>query len=171
MTNVVEMSGVSRLRAANKAQIAEFFDVSIKCVDGWVRRGCPVVKRGNRSTPWQMDALAVAEWYFGRQSEDGDVDPDSLNPQDRRAWYDSEIKRRALQTTDRELILSAEVEEVIATSFAAIAQGLRSLPDTIERRTGCDPDVVAAIEDVLAAEMDALADKLSMLGPVDDDSA
>jgi len=95
-----------------------------------------------------------------------DADPDSMAPQDRKAWYDSELKRRALQERDRELIPVEEVERVIATAFSAIAQGLRSLPDNIERRTGAAPDVIAAIECVLDAEMSSIADRLSELGPV-----
>ena len=169
MNNLVALSGLSVLRSANKAQIAEFFDVSIKAVDGWIRRGCPVVKRGSRATPWVMDALAVAEWRFGGQSSSDDIDPDQMIPTDRKAWYESETKRRALQVADRELLNAADVEVAIATAFSAISQGLRSLPDNIERRTGCEPAVVAAIEEVIDAEMDALADKLMVLAPVGED--
>tara|TARA_E500000305_G_scaffold110035_1_gene116704 strand:+ start:131 stop:643 length:513 start_codon:yes stop_codon:yes gene_type:complete len=169
LSNLVELSGLSALRRANKAQIAEFFDVSIKAVDGWIRRGCPVVKRGSRATPWIMDALAVAEWRFGGQASSDDIDPDQMIPTDRKAWYESETKRRALQVADRELIPAAEVEVAIATAFSAIAQGIRSLPDNVERRTGCDPAVVAAIELVIDAEMEALADKLIVLAPVGED--
>lgn len=115
-----------------------------------------------------MDALAVAEWRFSGHSAGEDVDPDQMTPQDRKAWYESETRRRALQVQDRELIPVADVERAIATAFSAIAQGLRSLPDNIERRTGCDPSVVAAIEAVIDAETDALADKLAVLAPVDE---
>jgi len=162
--------GVPRLRKANKAQIAEFFDVSTFTVDAWVRRGCPVVFRGDQAKPWVFDALEVARWRFGGStgSADGEgADPDSMAPQDRKAWFDSEIKRRALQERDRELITVDEVERVIATAFSAIAQGLRSLPDNVERRTGCSPDVVAAVEEVVDAEMSSVADRLAELGPVD----
>jgi phage terminase Nu1 subunit (DNA packaging protein) len=169
LTSVVELSGLSALRRGNKAQIAEFFDVSIKAVDGWIRRGCPVLKRGSRKEPWVMDALAVAEWRFTGQSQGDVVDPDDMAPQDRKAWYESETKRRALQVQDRELVEIGEVEKAVATAFSAIAQGLRSLPDNVERRTGCDPVIVIAMETAIDAEMDALADKLSMLAPIEDE--
>lgn len=166
MSNLVELSGLSALRRANKAQIAEFFDVSIKAVDGWIRRGCPVLKRGSRSTPWVMDALAVAEWRFGGQSSAEDIDPDQMIPTDRKAWYESEKTRLLLQEKARELIPVGEVEVAIATAFSAIAQDLASLPDNIERRTGCSPEVVAALEDAIDAAREALADKLLVLAPV-----
>jgi hypothetical protein len=122
------------------------------------------VVRGKPGRKWVFDAIDVARWKFeGEPQAGGDQDPDSMTPQDRKAWYESETKRRALQVSDRELIPAAEVEHVVATAFQAIAQGLRSLPDNIERRTGCGPDVVEAIELALDSEMDALADKLSAL--------
>lgn len=94
-------------------------------------------------------------------------DPDSMNPQDRKAWYDSEKTKRSLEEKDRLLIPCEQVEEVIATGISALAQGLRSLPDTVERRTGCSPEVIAAIERVVDAEMDSLADKISEIGASD----
>lgn len=115
-----------------------------------------------------MDALAVAEWRFSGRAAGETVDPDTMTPQDRKAWYESEKHRRALQEKDRELIPADEVEVTVATAYSAISQGLRSLPDNVERRTGCSPDVVAALEAAIDAEMDALADKLAMLGPVEE---
>lgn len=165
MSEVVELSHVGRLRRANKAQVAEFFEVAVKTVDGWVRRGCPVVQRGSTAKPWVFDLLDVARWRFGNEVTPGGEDPDQMTPGDRKAWYESETKRRALQVSDRELIPVEDVERTVATAFSAIAQGLRGLPDNIERRTGCDPATVEAIEQALDAEMDALADKLSTLGP------
>lgn len=168
MSKVVSI-GVPRLRKANKSQVAEFFDVSTVTVDAWVRRGCPVVSRGEQGTPWTFDVLDVARWKFGGESADGDrEDPDSLSPQDRKAWYDSELKRRALQEGDRELIPIGEVERAVATTFNAIAQTLRSVPDLIERRTGASPDILVAFEEILDAAMSSLADHLSELGPVDE---
>lgn len=90
-----------------------------------------------------------------------------FTPQDRKAWYDSEARRRDLQIKDRELIPVGEVERVVATAFSAIAQGLRSLPDNIERRTGCTPEIIEAIDMALDAEMNALADKLTELVALD----
>ncbi|OEY66810.1 hypothetical protein BG841_10325 [Marinobacter sp. X15-166B] len=114
-----------------------------------------------------FDAVEVARWRFGAGTEPEGVDPDEMLPSDRKAWYESETKRRALQVMDRELIPTEEVERVVATAFSAIAQGLRSLPDNIERRTGCSPDIVEAIDLALDAEMEALADKLTELGSLE----
>lgn len=171
MSSVVAISGVGRLRRANKSECAEFFDVSLKAIDGWIRRGCPVDTRGSRTTPWVFDLLSVAEWRITGQRGDADVDPDSLPPSDRKAWYEGETRKRDLQIKDRELIPASEVETVIATTFAALAQGMRSIPDNLERRHGIDASVAEAVEVALLEEMDALADRLSELGPVLEEDA
>ena len=164
MTEVIELSKVQSLRRLNKSELAEFFGVSPQALDGWIRRGCPAVTRGQPGRPWVFDALDVARWRFGPgDSPSGELNPDDMTPQDRKAWFESETKRRALQVQDRELIPAIEVEQVVSTAFQAIAQGLRSMPDNIERRTGCPPEIVEAIEVALDAEMNALAEKLSSL--------
>lgn len=161
MTDAVSLSGVGRLRKANKAEVAEFFDVSIKAVDGWVRRGCPVVERGMVNKPWVFDLLAVAEWRIVGQRVDLATDPDTLPPAERKAWYEGETKKRELQIKDKELIPAAEVEQAIAISFASIAQDLRAIPDNLERRLGVSSDIAEKVEDAIHIAMSSVADKLS----------
>ncbi len=169
MSEVVSLSKVQQLRRLNKSELAEFFDVSVQAIDGWCRRGCPAVRRGAPGRPWVFDALEVARWKYEQSEAPGGVDPDDMTPQDRKAWYDSETRRRELQVMDRELIPASEVEQAVATAFAAISQGLLSLPDNIERRTGCSPEIVEAVEQVLHAEMVSLAERLQDLAPVEID--
>lgn len=163
---VSEISKSHRLRSANKAECAEFFDVAIKTIDGWVRRGCPVVRRGSAGTPWEFDLFEVCQWRINGQSTDA-AEPDQMTPQDRKAWYESEGRRRELQVKDRELIPVDEVEEAIATAFGAISQGMLSLPDNVERRTGCSAEMIEAVESVVHSELNALADRLQDLAPVE----
>lgn len=154
-------------RTASKAAAAAWFEVSLPTVDAWLRRGCPVVTQGSNGKPYELDLLAVAEWYFTDQKVVGGTDPDDLRPQDRKAWFDSEKTRLAIAERCRELIPVVEVEEVMATAFAAIAQGLRAIPDNVERRLGVEPSVAGEIEKIIDAEMDALADRLSVLEAAD----
>ena len=46
----------------NKAELAEFFQVSAPTVDDWVRRDCPFVKRGKSGVDWVFDFRAVRSW-------------------------------------------------------------------------------------------------------------
>ena len=95
---------------------------------------------------------------------DGDIDPGQLNPTDRRAWYDSELKRRQLQARDRELIPAEEVQTTVARAFSAIAQNLLSLPDRLERTTGMSGQEAEQVERTIHESMNSLADNLATLG-------
>jgi len=161
MNDPVHFSSVGRLRKANKAEVAEFFDMSIKSIDGWIRRGCPVLHRGGKGEPWVFDLLDVAIWRINGQRPDDDVDPDKLQPIERKAWYDGETKKRELQIRDRELIPAADVEQAIATAFATVSQDLRAIPDNLERRLGVAPQVAEAVEVAIHETMTSIAEKLS----------
>ena len=159
------------IRRANKAQAAQFFDISLPTLEAWLRQGAPVVQRGARGISWVLDLLALAEWRFSSRTVQGGIDPETLPPGERKLWYDGETKRRELQVRDRELIPAADVEQAIATAFSAIAQGIRSIPDHLERRIGCAPDVAEAVERMLDEEMTALSERLSQLAPITETEA
>lgn len=128
----------------------------------------PVVQKGAKGVAWVIDLLAVAQWRFAGPS-DSDADPDSLSPQDRKAWYEGETKRRDLQVKDGELIPAGDVERVIATAFAAISSDIRAIPDNLERQYGIAGEVAESVEALLHDAMDAMADRLSQLAPVGGD--
>lgn len=159
-------SACPEVRRANKAQAAEFFDVTLPTIDAWIRKGAPVMQRGARGVSWVIDLRAMSEWVYSGRSENADIDPDSLPPSERKAWYEGETRKRELQVRDRELIPAAEVEQAIATAFAAIAQDMRAIPDNLERRHGIDPQTAEQVESALLEEMDHLADRLAALAPV-----
>ena len=159
---------VPDIRRANKAQAAQFFDVSLPTVEKWMREGCPYVQRGGKGVGWVLDLLAMAEWRFSARANGSEADPESMPAAERKQWYEGEQKRRDIQIRDRELIPAIEVEEAMATAFAAISQGLRSMPDNLERRLGIAPEITEAIEAQMDDEMQALADRLESLAPVGD---
>lgn len=154
---------VPDIRRANKAQLAEFFGVTLPAVEAWVRKGAPFVQRGSKGVGWIFDLNQVAQWYYDSRSGDGNTDPDKLPATERKAWYEGEGKKRDLQIRDRELIECAEVERVVATAFAAIAADLRAIPDDLERRHGIDAIVAEQVEAGIFAAMDGLADRLQSL--------
>jgi len=156
----------SSVRMGSKAGCAEFFDVSLPTVEAWIRRGMPVVQKGAKGVAWVIDLMAAAQWRFAGPT-DSEVDPDSMTPTDRKAWYEGETKRRDLQIRDGELIPAADVERVVATAFAAIASDIRAIPDNLERKYGIDGAVAESVEALLYEAMDAMADRLSKLAPVE----
>jgi hypothetical protein len=116
-----------------------------------------------------IDLRAVAEWMYAGQREAGDIDPELLTPAERKAWYEGESKRRELQVGAKELIPAADVEQVVATAFAAIAQDIRAIPDNLERRHGVSPEVAENVESALFDAMDAMADRLATFAAVIDE--
>ncbi len=139
MKSVAFEKKLSPLRSANKAEVAEFYDVTISTIEAWIRRGCPVVQRGRRGSPWILDLLAIAEWRYGATKDDDEVvDPDHMSPKDRKDWYDGEKRRREIQVEDRELIPSSDYEQEYSRMIKLVAAGLETLPDILERDAGLD---------------------------------
>ncbi|NMQ21483.1 DUF1441 family protein [Candidatus Competibacter phosphatis] len=95
-------------RLANKSQIAEFFEVSTNAVDGWIRRGCPFIQRGDLRTPWIFDLLKVLEWRFTRPKRARFDDPEAMSPRDRRHWYEGEAVRIQIEELRANLITRDE---------------------------------------------------------------
>jgi phage terminase Nu1 subunit (DNA packaging protein) len=167
MSYEAALNTVPPSRRANKKLVAEFFDVSLPSVEAWVRRGCPVVYRGSKTEPWLFDLLTVAEWRINGSNPEAAIDPDKLAPNERRAWYDSEARKRELQIKDRQLIPKPEVEQAIATAFAALAQEMKAITDNLERRFGISPEIIEAVEDSLHVGMDGMRERLANLSPAE----
>lgn len=156
---------IPSIRRANKAEAALFFDVTLPTLDKWIREGMPVVQRGARGISWVIDLLHAAEWRYSPRTADGQVDPESMTPAERKLWYDGENQRRKLQLLDRELIPAEEVEVSVSTAFAAVAQTLLALPDNLERRSGLTPEQSESCEQAVHEAMTDLAERLASIAP------
>lgn len=166
MKKVINTGGdLPPVRKANKAEAAQFFEISLPTLEKWLREGAPIVQRGERGFSWVLDLKAVAEWRYTAHLDNGGVDPEKLQPLERKQWYDGERVRRELQIRDRELIQADELEASIGTSYASIAQSLLSLPDYLERRAGLSPEQAEVAESAIHEALDALADRLQSLAP------
>ncbi|MGZ8246228.1 DUF1441 family protein [Methylomagnum sp.] len=137
------------IKALNKAQIAEIFGVSLPAVEGWIRRGCPVAKRGGKGAVYEFDLLAVAQWRFGgagEPKEGGEVDPERMTAKERKDWYEGERVRRALEVDAGKLVQADDVEIELGSLIKAFAGFLETLPFTLERECGLSADVVERLQ-------------------------
>lgn len=50
----------------NRTQLASFFEVSLPAVDGWIRNGCPHVRKGKH---YDFDPAVVGKWLRARRDE------------------------------------------------------------------------------------------------------
>lgn len=139
-------------RLANKAQIAEFFEVSTNAVDGWIRRGCPNVQRGDLRTPWIFDLLAVAEWRYTRSRRVRVDDPEKLKAKDRRDWYEGERVREKVEELKANLITRDEFNAEKERVFSVITECLAQLTDKLTAACGLPPDAAAVLRATLDKE-------------------
>lgn len=83
-------------------------------------------------------------------------DPEELQPQDRKAWYQSENERVKLEVQLRQLIPSEEVHREMSNLAKAVTSTLDSLPDILER----DCDLQSAHLERIQDSLDALRHQL-----------
>ena len=145
------------VRLANKLQVSEIFEVSVKTVDLWVRRGCPFVRRGDLRTPWIFDLLAVAEWRFTRPKRVRVENPDELKPKDRRDWYEGERVREKVAELRANLITRDEFNAEKTRITMAISECLDQLPDKLTTACELPPVAIAALRETLDRERAAMA--------------
>lgn len=158
-------------RKANRAEVAEWFEVSLPTVSAWIRSGCPFIQKGGRGTPWVFDLLAVAEWRYSRESkpdipakDSNGFDPDDLAPKDRKDWYEGEKTRVFLEEKRRNLITLDEYRTEMARMLKHVAHAFEVIPDTLERKCALEPPVVIAMQTEIDALRAWLADVMEVNG-------
>lgn len=91
-----------------------------------------------------------------QSAAEGGVDPDRLDPFQRKAHYQAEHEKLALETERGELIPRIECEADQARMTKIVAQFFDTLPDRIERDCGVSPLVLAKVEQSLDAVREEL---------------
>jgi len=155
MSDVTNISPPA-FRLANKLQVSEFFDVSVKTVDLWVRRGCPFIQRGDVRTPWIFDLLAVSEWRYAPPTRVRVDDPEKLKPKDRRDWYEGEKTRERVDEMMANLVTRDEFDAEKSRIQSAIAECLSRLPDRLTTSCKLPPAASAALRDLIDRERAAM---------------
>ena len=166
-------------RQATLKEAAAFFQVDSSSVRNWSMRGAPVKVMGSKTSPWEIDLYEMAKWYLQvykppppppaqQPVSSGPVDPETLDPAERKHWYDGEIRRRDLEVRDRKLIPAVELEAALGVAYNAVAQTLLSLPDWLERRVGLPSDALDATEAIVREAMVELNSRLKEVAPFEE---
>lgn len=92
--------------------------------------------------------------------EAGDVDPDKLPPEKRRAWFQSERERMELEAKAGKLIPALEHERDMARLVGMVVQAFETLPDVLERDEGLQPHQVERVQQVLDGVRGKLYDRI-----------
>ncbi|APX94294.1 terminase small subunit [Halomonas sp. 1513] len=122
------------------------------------RRGNPIYRLAD-----VVDALTA-----DRRAITGDgLDINDLLPQDRKAWFQSENERVKLERELRSLVPDSEVQREMAALAKAVASGLDSLADMLERDAGLPPEAIEMVQLVT----DALREQMYQAIVDDDEDA
>jgi hypothetical protein len=117
----------------------------------------PSGKRG-RFPIWRLRDVLKAVML---SNDDGEMDPDKLEPYKRQAHYKAELDRLKLEQETRELIPRIEVEQEQARILRIVAQTLDTLPDIVERDCGATAAQVQRLERALDECREALFQDLT----------
>ena len=109
-----------------------------------------------------MALSAMPSWKIQDKSGATEVDPNKLDPADRKNWYEAENKRLAYEEKVGELIPSEEVRTTVAEAIKIVVFALDVLPDKLEHEVGLATDqmriCLAAVDEArqsIAQELEA----------------
>jgi len=86
---------------------------------------------------------ALRAWLQGRECA---IDPSSMQPMDRKAHYDAELKALQLQTLQREVIPRVESEQEQARNNRITSLMFDTMTDVLERDCGLSGEALARVE-------------------------
>lgn len=144
------MAAINRLEEANNWNITRLAD-AFNLDRGTVRRrlrDAGVVPAGLRNGANVYALQDAGPALFGETYGGTGLDPDDLPPQERRAWYQSENERVKLEQGLRELVPAEEAHREMSRLAKAVASGLDSLADMLERDAGLPPEAIEMVEKV-----------------------
>lgn len=114
----------------------------------------PVAKQANAPL-YSLEDVGPA-LFAQHYSSGSEVDPEQMHPTDRRAWFQSENERLKFEKDQRHLVPDDEVAREMALIVKAVANGLDSLPDELERECGLTPEAL----DMVQSKIDALRESI-----------
>lgn len=79
-----------------------------------------------------------------------------------KAEWDAKQAELNYRVDNKEYLSRGAYREASATLLSELAQGLRSIPDTLERKFGLAPDVVQHIQQTIDERMQAVAEGLEL---------
>jgi phage terminase Nu1 subunit (DNA packaging protein) len=146
-------------------QTAGLLGVDRATVSAWIRRGCPVVSKADRSLKkeWALDLAAVVEWRIKRAVDDavgGLLSPDGKVSKDeadrRKAVAQARLAEVELDERIGAVILVADAQENSADFAQALRSGLDNVAVKCAGRTATmnDPNEIRQfIEDEINRAM------------------
>lgn len=153
ISGLKNMADVSRLEDAfnwSVSQIARAFEMDRRTVTKRLMDAGVIPSGEKRGHPvYRLKDAGFALWGVSKSASDGAVnDPDDFEPNDRKAWYQSENERVKLEKEMRLLVPIEEVHREMSSLAKALDNYLETLPDLLERDAGLPPEAIQQVESI-----------------------
>lgn len=147
------MAEINRLEEAynwNITRVAQAFGLHRDTVRKRLREA-GVVPTGSRNGANVYALKDVGPALFSESRPGAKLSPDEYHPTERKDWYQSENLRVKLEKEMRSLVPAEEAHREMSALAKAVASGLDSLADMLERDAGLPPEAIEMVERITDA--------------------
>jgi phage terminase Nu1 subunit (DNA packaging protein) len=143
----------------NRADLADFFGVTLPTIEAWVRKGCPFIEKGGKGKGWVFSSSAVIHWRIttsveealsGYQDESGNITKDEADR--RRAIANAITAEVAADDALKVVVHRHESEADVAAFCQAVKTGLSNAGSKIASRAA-KMNNPAEIQDLCQSEI------------------
>lgn len=137
----------------NISQLAALSDVHRQTVSARLKNVAPA-EGGNDANLKLYSLTAVLAQLMKMPPP---VSEGEMDPQDRKAWYQSERERLKFEQEIGELIPASDVAREFSSMAKGMIQGLETLPDILERDCALSPSAVVRVQSIIDDLRDQIA--------------
>lgn len=143
-------------------EVAEWYEVTTRQVQNWMKEGVPIHKRGGPGKATQFDSKAVHRWLVEREladrvtvDEDGEV-YDKSQEEARLKHHQADLAELEVRERRGELYRIDEVLMLCAGMYSTVRNRVLAIHSKFAGKfPGADPEFIEEIEDL---SIDALTD-------------
>lgn len=124
-------------RVVSRAELSEFLAVDLTTVDGWIRRGCPMIERGGRGRAHSFNLAHVVGWLrdTARSSSAEGAAAISLDEaRQRKTAAEAELAELELGHARGELVQIDTVAELLEATLSTVRLRLLGVPAKVAAR-------------------------------------
>ena len=150
-------------RTVNRSEIAEIFGVDVTTIDRWIRRGCPLQRRGGGGRPHEFNTKAVHEWHVDQAAGDEPAEGVISFEDARRDKMaaEAELARLDLEKRRGEIVELDVVAEIVESDYSIVRSRILGLASKVAPRVatcGSAARAQSIIEEEAREVLERLAD-------------
>lgn len=124
-------------RIVSRQELSEFLAVDLKTVDGWIRRGCPMLGRGGRGKPHAFNLAHVVEWLRDtarRSTAEASAAISLDEARQRKTAAEAELAELELGHARGELVQIDTAAELFEATLSTVRLRLLAVPAKVAAR-------------------------------------